>query len=58
MRSPEEIGEILDELRTKPSAYDTREQWSATLWDKWPMFLAMATFLCLEWFLRKRWGLV
>ena len=58
VRSPEEIGEILDELRTKPSAYDTREQWSATLWDKWPMFLAMATFLCLEWFLRKRWGLV
>ena len=58
VRSPEEIAEILDELRTKPSAYDSEEQWSATLWDKWPMFLAMAGLLCLEWFLRKRWGLV
>ena len=58
VRSPEELSEILDDLRTKPSAYDAQEQWSATLWDKWPMFLLMAALLCLEWFLRKRWGLV
>jgi hypothetical protein len=58
VRSPEELSEILDDLRTKPSAYDAEEQWSATLWDKWPMFLLMAGLLCAEWFLRKRWGLV
>jgi len=58
VRSPEELPEILDDLRTKPSAYDTQEQWSATLWDKWPMFLLMAGLLCMEWYLRKRWGLV
>lgn len=58
VRSPEELAEVFDEVRTKPSAYDAQEQWSATLWDTWPVFLLMAGSLCLEWFLRKRWGLV
>jgi len=58
VRSPDEIGEILDDLRTRPADFDSQEQWSATLWDTWPMFLLMAGLLCLEWFLRKRWGLV
>lgn len=58
VRSPEEIAEIFDDLRTRPADFESQEQWSATLWDKWPMFLVMAGLLCLEWFLRKRWGLV
>ena len=58
VRSPEEIAEIFDDLRTRPADFESQEQWSATLWDKWPMFLLMAGLLCLEWFLRKRWGLV
>ncbi|RLS35710.1 MAG: hypothetical protein DWH79_01295 [Planctomycetota bacterium] len=58
VRSPEELGEVFDDIRTRPSAFDLQQQWSATLWDKWPMFLLMAGLLCVEWYLRKRWGLV
>jgi len=58
VRSPEELAEIFDEIRTKPSVFDTQEQWSYTPWDTWPMYLLLAGLLCCEWFLRKRWGLV
>lgn len=58
VRSPEEIPDILEEIRTRPAAFETREQWSYAPWDKWPMFLLMAGLLCSEWFLRKRFGLV
>jgi hypothetical protein len=58
VRSPEELTDIFDEIRGKPAAFETLEQWSYTPWDKWPMFLVMAGCLCVEWVLRKRWGLV
>lgn len=58
VRMPEEIGDILDELRGKPATFETLEQWSYTPWDKWPMFLLVAMLLCSEWFLRKKFGLV
>ena len=57
-RSPEELADIFDEIKNKPAAFDTLEQWSYTPWDKWPMFLLLAALLCTEWLLRKRWGLV
>ena len=58
VRSPEELPEIFDEIKGKPAAFETLEQWSYTPWDKWPMFLLLAGCLCTEWLLRKRWGLV
>ncbi|NDC62673.1 MAG: hypothetical protein EBZ59_01485, partial [Planctomycetia bacterium] len=58
VRSPEELSEIFTEIRNRPAAFETLEQWSYTPWDKWPMFLAMAACMCVEWLLRKRWGLV
>jgi hypothetical protein len=58
VRSPEELADIFDEIGGKPAAFETLEQWSYTPWDKWPMFLLMAGCLCVEWTLRKRWGLV
>jgi len=57
-RSPEELADIFEEIRNKPAAFDTLEQWSYTPWDKWPMFLLLAALMCTEWLLRKRWGLV
>jgi hypothetical protein len=58
VRSPEELAELFEEIRTAPAAFETVEQWSLSPWDTWPMFLLMAACLCLEWFFRKRWGLV
>jgi hypothetical protein len=58
VRSPEELGDIFDEIRGQPAVFETLEQWSYTPWDKWPMLFLMAGCLCTEWVLRKRWGLV
>jgi hypothetical protein len=58
VRMPEELPAIFTEIAARPPAFETKEQWSYTPWDKWPMLLAMAACLCAEWFLRKRWGLV
>jgi hypothetical protein len=58
VRLPEELPGIFDEIAKKPAAFETEEQWSFAVWDKWPMFLLLAACMCCEWFLRKRWGLV
>ena len=58
VRTPEEIRDILAEIRDRPTTFETLEQWSYTPWDKWPLFLLLAGLLCGEWFLRKRFGLV
>jgi hypothetical protein len=58
VRLPEELPGIFDEIAKKPAAFETTEEWSFAAWDKWPMFLLLAVFMCTEWFLRKRFGLV
>jgi hypothetical protein len=58
VRVPEEIPDILRSIAERPPEFETLEQWSATPWDTWPMYLLLAGCLCGEWFLRKRWGLV
>jgi len=58
VRLPEELPGIFEEIASKPAAFETTEQWSLVAWDTWPMFLLLAGFMCTEWCLRKRWGLV
>jgi hypothetical protein len=58
VRLPEELPAIFAELAARPPAFETREQWSYSPWDKWPMLLLLAGCMSAEWFLRKRWGLV
>ena len=58
VRLPEELPEIFAELAEEPAEYTTTEQWSASLWDSWPLLAVLAGCLCGEWYLRKRWGLV
>ena len=58
VRLPEELPDIFTELAEAPAEFTTTEQWSASLWDSWPLLAVLAGCLCLEWYLRKRWGLV
>lgn len=58
VRLPEELPGIFDEIASKPAAFETTEEWSYAVWNTWPMFLTAAAFMCAEWFLRKRFGLV
>jgi len=58
VRLPEELPDIFTELADEPAEFTTAEQWSASLWDSWPLLAVLVGCLCLEWYLRKRWGLV
>jgi hypothetical protein len=57
-RRLEDFTGILEELAEAPAEYDVTELWSATPWDSWWAFGLLAGCLCLEWALRKRFGLV
>ena len=59
--APEELPKLLGELADKPPEYEVRQvRWklAGTSGDAWLMFAAMTVVLTVEWFLRKRWGLV
>lgn len=58
VRLPEELPAVFEEIAARPPTFESKEQWSMSPWDTWPMFLVMAGCLSGEWFLRKRWGLV
>ena len=53
---PEEVGDLLDRL--KETKTDLTRIQSITLWDNWGMLLAFVCLMSLEWFLRKKRGLV
>lgn len=57
-RLPEELPGIFAEIGQRPAVYESREQWTVSPWDTWPMLLLLAGCLIGEWFLRKKWGLV
>jgi uncharacterized membrane protein len=48
----------LDELLKKTDYLDVKQETKKTLWDTWSFFFAVLTVLTIEWYLRKRWGLV
>ncbi len=53
---PEDVGDLLDRL--KDSKSDLTRVQSVTLWDNWGLLLVFVSLMSLEWFLRKRRGLV
>jgi uncharacterized membrane protein len=58
---PEQFSALLDELAAKPPEFEERQiKWKlgSTPADAWPLFLLLTCFLSVEWFLRKKWGLV
>ena len=59
--SPEEIPALLAEIRDQPLEEVERhlhERLGDHWWDAGPMFLMVVALLGVEWFLRKKWGMV
>ena len=60
--APEQLPDLLKELRNSPPKLDVQVQWKWRLGDKpldaWAFFLIAVAVMSTEWFLRKLWGLV
>lgn len=60
--APEQFSSLVDEIKANPPENDIEIQSKWQLgdrwWDAWGSFLFMSLVLSLDWFLRKKWGLV
>jgi uncharacterized membrane protein len=56
--APEELPDLLERLKSKAAEFEEEIVETVTLWDKWPPLLAFVGLLSIEWYLRKKWGLV
>ncbi|MGQ9503878.1 MAG: hypothetical protein ACUVQR_03120 [Thermogutta sp.] len=56
--APEELPDVLSELQQKIKELEVPIATRKTLWDRWPVLLLFVALTSVEWFLRKRWGLV
>ncbi|MCH7751561.1 MAG: hypothetical protein IH898_05335 [Planctomycetes bacterium] len=56
--APEELPELLEQLKSRTKEYEEEISRKRSLWDTWPVFLSLIAMLGGEWYLRKRWGLV
>lgn len=56
--APEELPDLLAQLAAAPAETSEDVVARITHWDTWPFFLLMVALLGVEWWLRKRWGLV
>jgi hypothetical protein len=54
----EELPDLLKRLADKPPELKQEVIAKVTYWDTWPFLLLFVGLLGIEWFLRKRWGLV
>jgi hypothetical protein len=57
--APEELGDLIERLAQQTSQFEVLQPpEEKTFWDTWPFFLTLVALLGVEWYLRKRWGLV
>ncbi|HWA99382.1 MAG TPA: glutamine amidotransferase [Pirellulales bacterium] len=56
--APEQLPSLLDELGKATDRLRVEVQSKTTLWDTWPFFGLFVGLLGVEWYLRKKWGLV
>ncbi len=56
--APEELPELIRSLTEHTEQLDVQRETKKTFWDTWPFFLLLVALLGVEWYLRKRWGLV
>jgi uncharacterized membrane protein len=55
---PEAFSDLLREIAEKPPEMEIESQTKYTPWDKPEFFIAVVGLLCVEWYLRKKWGMV
>ncbi len=55
---PEKLGAFLDDLLKSGISTELTRNRLVNLWDNWPLLLLFSTVMTLEWFVRKRSGLV
>ena len=56
--APEEFPMLLEQLKKRTKDFEEEITRKRSLWDTWPVLLALVAVLSSEWYLRKRWGLV
>jgi uncharacterized membrane protein len=56
--APEELPTLMHRLASQPPKLEEEVIANKTYWDTWPFFLVLVGLLGVEWYLRKRWGLV
>ena len=56
--APEELPTLIKHFADEPPKLEEEIVAKVTYWDKWPFFLLFVALLGVEWYLRKRWGLV
>jgi hypothetical protein len=56
--APEQLPDLIRELAKNTQHLETRQETKKTFWDTWPFFLVLVGLLSVEWYLRKRWGMV
>lgn len=55
---PEELPALIRQLAANTQELEVQTETKRTFWDTWPFFLVFVGLLGVEWYLRKRWGLV
>ncbi len=56
--APEEFSTLLEQLESRKKDFEEEIVKKISLWDRWPVMLSLVALLGVEWYLRKRWGLV
>ena len=55
---PEKLGAFMDDLLKSGISTELTRNRMVNLWDNWPLLLVFASVMTLEWFVRKKNGLV
>jgi hypothetical protein len=56
--APEQLADLIRRIADSTQDLDVQQETKKTFWDTWSFFLTLVGLLALEWYLRKRWGLV
>ena len=56
--APEQLPDLIQRVIADTQHLEIQQETKTTFWDTWWFFLTLVGLLGLEWYLRKRWGLV